>query len=630
MPLGDLERLKISAILHDIGKLECWANREGWSEHTKYTKQFVRSCFGEELAEDACRHHLGISYPDAYRPKTLTQQIICLADSIAAGADRHETPSHGPPIPTPPIEMTHVLSKDTVRSRLTAQDLAYLSQFIKNKISGIQEMLQSDPKKCYRALFEALRNSGLNNVPADTRRPINDVSLWDHLKLTAAFSACIALEGWKGSEPDAYQFALVSGDADRISKFINESLRLPDLNARSELIKAATEAAYEFVAGDLGPECVLFASGGSLLVLSPVSSAGKISEGIKKNFEEATHGSVTITVTYTTDSGGSFMQNFSKVWGAAMDKMRHQKADRLILPNVSVPEGVQPCDACKVRPATRPDPLRILPIDASPRPEALCDVCWEMRQKGKGAWIEDLKDANNMVGFVRADGDGVGRIFAGKLFRDMNKSSTPSRISTASGLLHRICEEELKAVVSAQSPSNRIIFAGGDDLLALVPGELALKVAKEVATKFYQSMAGACTMSAGVSIFNYQLPVYAGLEAASKLLRRAKDEGKNRVAFAVLSGTSASEGELRRFRSRRWDELGELLDLVHFMRGGEVTSGQLTNVARLALKDPDLAEVVIKNRMGRGTIGWKEGERLLSALESGILADAFNLYKISG
>jgi len=102
MPLGDLERLKISAILHDIGKLECWANREGWSEHTKYTKQFVRSCFGEELAEDACRHHLGISYPDAYRPKTLTQQIICLADSIAAGADRHETPSHGPPIPTPP------------------------------------------------------------------------------------------------------------------------------------------------------------------------------------------------------------------------------------------------------------------------------------------------------------------------------------------------------------------------------------------------------------------------------------------------------------------------------------------------------------------------------------------------
>ena len=40
-----------------------------------------------------------------------------------------------------------------------------------------------------------LSGSSLKFVPADTRSPVNDVSLWDHLKLTAAFSTCIYLDG---------------------------------------------------------------------------------------------------------------------------------------------------------------------------------------------------------------------------------------------------------------------------------------------------------------------------------------------------------------------------------------------------------------------------------------------------
>lgn len=103
-----LDVIRTCALLHDIGKLECWANRKPWSEHVFYTYKFVKACLGEEIAVQAMRHHTGPSYTDEYRPRTEIEKIVCLADNFASGADRREEPSRGPFIPSPPIELTHV------------------------------------------------------------------------------------------------------------------------------------------------------------------------------------------------------------------------------------------------------------------------------------------------------------------------------------------------------------------------------------------------------------------------------------------------------------------------------------------------------------------------------------------
>ena len=58
--VGDLDFLRVCALLHDIGKVECWAKGMPWSEHTYYTYKFVKDLLGEECAESSMRHHTGL------------------------------------------------------------------------------------------------------------------------------------------------------------------------------------------------------------------------------------------------------------------------------------------------------------------------------------------------------------------------------------------------------------------------------------------------------------------------------------------------------------------------------------------------------------------------------------------
>jgi len=187
----ELNVLRTCAILHDVGKLECWANRKPWSEHAYYTYKFAKACLGEKLATHAMRHHTGPSYSDDYRPQTDVEKAVCLADNLSSGADRREEPSRGPPTPSPPIKLTHILSKSKVRKSLEARDLAYISNGLSSKMGDLVREFIQQPKTTYLKIFGILNESDLRFVPADTREPINDVSLWDHLKLTAAFATCI-------------------------------------------------------------------------------------------------------------------------------------------------------------------------------------------------------------------------------------------------------------------------------------------------------------------------------------------------------------------------------------------------------------------------------------------------------
>ena len=626
--MNEIDLIRICALLHDIGKLDCWAEGKGWTKHTFYTYKFVKKILGEELAEHARRHHVGPSYSEDDRPSNDVERIVCLADSLAAGADRKEEPIHGGPVPSPPVELSHVLSRDMVRKRLSGADLAYLSQALTRKLGSLEGDFAANPRDCFLKIYKVLEESDLHLVPADTRKPVNDVSLWDHLKLTAAFATCIYLSGgWRGYDPERYEFALLSGDADKVSDFINESLRLPDLNARSELIKRATENASAFLRDFLGPECVLFAAGGSLLAIAPPTMAKEALEGVKARFEETSGGKVTITTSYVIRNGGVFSDDFGKVWEDCQAQMRLEKSRRVLVPRFSLDEGVEACDVCRKNPWSREDKLRALALDASVRFERLCDFCWSLRDQGKGLWLDDLKDKRNFVGCVMVDGDDMGSVLAGKAFLKQMKAVTPSRVSTVSRLIHMVCEKDFRMAIEGFGMPSSIVFAGGDDLLAFVPGEAALNVARNVALKFNAEMAGSCTVSAGVSIFNYKLPVYVGLQSAKILLRKAKDDGKNRVAFAIIGSPGVTESDLQRVNSWSWEELKTLLDIARFMRESGIAASQIRRIASIS-KDVDRAEALIKYLMGRRRIEWDKGKELLSHLRSGLLADAFLVYNL--
>ncbi|MGB9672030.1 MAG: Cas10/Cmr2 second palm domain-containing protein, partial [Candidatus Norongarragalinales archaeon] len=510
---------------------------------------------------------------------------------------------------------------------------AYLSRVLLNKLENISKETQGNLKETYFKIFEVLADSDLKFVPADTRDPINDVSLWNHMKLTAAFSTCIFLGGgYKGDKLGNYKFALLSGDADRISSFINESLRLPDLNARSSLINEATFNAYKALKDILGPECVLFVSSGSFLALSPVDLAERALGGAKKNFEETTGGQVSITVSYVVADGEDFQSDFGGIWEGAQRQIRLEKSSRLLVPSVTVDEGVETCDVCRKRQWTFEDPERVLSIDASPRSERLCSVCWSLRSKGKGVWLNDLRGKSNFVACIRGDGDNIGKVLAGKVFKTVGKACTPSRVSTLSDIIHGSCETGFRNIL--EKMGGNCVFAGGDDLLAFVPAEFALKVSKDFASSFGKALADKCTMSAGIAILNYRLPVYVGVESAGRLLSKAKDAGKNKVAYTVIGGSGVTSSELEKVKARSWNELDMILDIVDFMRRSGFASSQLRRVAEVAasshVSDEGLvkAEALIKYLMGRDLIDWQLGEKMLSYLETGLLVEAFIIYNL--
>jgi CRISPR/Cas system-associated protein Cas10 (large subunit of type III CRISPR-Cas system) len=623
--LEELNILRICAILHDIGKPECWAMRRPWSEHIYYTHEIIKRSLGDKYAKIAMRHHTGASYPSKYHPETELEKIIWLSDNLASGADRREMPEAGAHLPSLPIRLSHVLSRGEKTIGESDEDSLLLAA---GEAAELLRKAAGNMDTAYPSIFEGMRSSRLRLIPADTRPPINDVSLWDHLKLTAAFSTCIWLSGgYRGEDPEKYTFALVSGDADRVSDYVNRALRLPDLNARSRKIIDATEAAALTIERMLGPECLIYGGGGGFLALSPPGLADELASEAKRAFEEATQGGVSITTTYVVEDGEA-IQAFGKVWRSCIREMRLKKLERPEPIPMNLEEDAAPCDVCGVKPGRYEDPTKLLPTVPA-RPEILCEECWNLRAEGRKyaekASLDEIKGEADYVAVLKADGDDIGRILQGDKLEEFGKSSTPSRLAAISSLIHETCERRLRSVIGKFG--GVCLYAGGDDLLAILPGENALEAAREIASSFGESMAGRCSISTGVSIFHYKLPVYVGLEASRGLLERAKGrEGKNSIAFAIIGGSGIPEKALSEIKPYGWSELDELLGTIRYLQDSGLPMSQIRRIAGLSGRDLQGAEILIKYLVGRGVISWSAGRRLLEHTESGLLHNAFLVF----
>jgi hypothetical protein len=546
---------------------------------------------------------------------------------LASGADRPEEPVRGTRRPKPPVHLTHVLSDGRkTTKKVDAAELAYAAEEIRKNLSEIGKDFDKDPSNTYLEIYDFLDNYDfLRSIPAETRVPINDVSLWDHLKLTAAFATCIWLDGgYRGNDAKKYRFSLLSGDADKVSQYVGMSSRLPDLDARSARVRRATMEAGSSIRRILGPECLIYAGGGGFLALCPENKAESVANDAKEAFEKATNGGVTITVNYVVADGSLAQKDFGVFWKMAMQKLRMSKLRRPI--SMREPIEEKDCDVCHIRPATKEDPLKILPIDASPRAEALCGVCWQLRQEVKGASLDQIRKKTDFVAVVKADGDSIGEVLSGKLFEKFEKNTTPSRLATVSRLIHEVCENTLKRIV--QDFGGECLFAGGDDVLAVLSGERALEASMKLASVFRERMAGECTISAGIAVFHRKLPVYVGLDVAETLISMAKRcEGKNSVAFAVIGGTGLTQDRLEKtVQPYSWGELKKILEVARFLQESGLPSSQIRRISRAAKENPEEAEIWIKLLMGREVIPWNGGNELMSYLKSGLLSDAFMIY----
>ncbi|MEJ5170702.1 MAG: type III-B CRISPR-associated protein Cas10/Cmr2 [Fimbriimonadales bacterium] len=145
--------------------------------------------------------------------------------------------------------------------------------------------------------------------------------------------------------------------------------------------------------------------------------------------------------------------------------------------------------------------------------------------------VEDIRARIQQAGIrlrayyavLHADGDGMGA--------RISRLQTIQEHREFSQNLARGFTESVEPIVERHH--GRLVYAGGDDVLALIPAETVLDCAVELNQKFCESVPG-CTLSVGVAVVHARHSLQHAVGLSRQLEGYAKKHpGKNALAFGV-------------------------------------------------------------------------------------------------
>lgn len=280
--------------------------------------------------------------------------------------------------------------------------------------------------------------------------------------------------------------------------------------------------------------------------------------------------------------------------------------------------------------------IRALGADFSAVPEPTPDSFragrWIPRDdKGEPLTFEamaNMAGGDKRLAALKADVDDMGV----RVMETAAADPSGALLRTLSRNLHAFFSETVQDMLEKSWQSIYTIYAGGDDLLLVGPWDAALDFAGALADAFeegpareYESLILSAesdpereikplTLSAGVALFPYRLPVRHAVDRAEALLELAKDQdGKN--SCAALESVWTWENHAL--------AIGEGKQLARWARGLEgVSRSLLHRLLRLAESDEptraarwayQTARNVRRTRSGAGFHGW--AKRSMHSLE---------------
>ncbi|MBI5185783.1 MAG: type III-A CRISPR-associated protein Cas10/Csm1 [Nitrospinae bacterium] len=140
-------------------------------------------------------------------------------------------------------------------------------------------------------------------IPSDTRYGHSDISLFDHLRSSAAMAACLHKRHLANMETGEnfnrkYEFMFIAGDFSGIQDYIFHVTNLGSggaakrLRARSFFVSLFSEAVIHKIihALDIPLLCNVFSAGGKFLILAPdIDETGKLLQSVKESIENEIH-----------------------------------------------------------------------------------------------------------------------------------------------------------------------------------------------------------------------------------------------------------------------------------------------------------------------------------------------------
>ncbi|MCX7949850.1 MAG: type III-B CRISPR-associated protein Cas10/Cmr2 [Treponemataceae bacterium] len=413
---------------------------------------------------------------------------------------------------------------------------------------------------------------------------------------------------------DERALSLISADTDRVKQYIFESAKLPEVRGGSALLTELNERGISEILWEnyiLPPESLLYAAGGSALIVVPTSLARDIATSIQTLYLNRAK-LATISVVHRSFLPKEWVQglgtkdpHFGNLVKWLGYELRRAKEGRCYYPFYPSPPHARRCDSCEVRPAEK------IEIDLGGEELFFCSICKEKRDLGRDTRSEflrrfeeeflntelgvgtpyslafqqvsgkekvhvarDLQEigsgaegrASGYVGLIYADGNDIGR--------RIQRAKTPAEYRTLSEELIRITELSTFKAMASQPLMKQIVCSdghtrwvhpfeivamGGDDVFLIVPGDVALEIALLICEEFEKQFSSQLTMSAGVLIIHKHFPIYYARDIVEMLLKSAKKAGRkdgtnvvpsSYIDFQVVTNDSSLSEDLNRYRNQ--------------------------------------------------------------------------------
>ncbi|MBI6547085.1 MAG: type III-A CRISPR-associated protein Cas10/Csm1, partial [Cyanobacteria bacterium NC_groundwater_1444_Ag_S-0.65um_54_12] len=450
-----IQLIALGGLLHDIGKLYYRAGvlpgdvDSVPGDHVQAGLAFARYLYGDhpvpvEVLEAIAFHHAkylnnGSPHLDSMVPTTTAAWIVYEADNIAAGSDRREKEKNlpdgeGQSYPdrfdrcTSLLSAFHHLQQDTaspeygypltlVKDKNFRQPIVYPSRDKRIGNVDYRELahqslrLLSEGRDHYRVSLNSLlqlMEATLSFIPSDTYSGRwADISLFEHLKLTAALAVAMytfhaeqaeladikKLTHWdmQDRHRDIERFVLLGGDLSGIQSFIytiSNQGALKLLRARSFYLEILLEHVVDEILDELelSRAHVIFSGGGRFTLLLPNTAKVKGCSDWERKFNnwltEQFNGRLYLAISAQPCTAKQLMEAASEVSQAlnqqlSTKKQRHYANDpdqlRLLLePNKNT--GTDECVVCHV------DHVKLIDIDNGQR---RCEFCGSLHNLGK-------------------------------------------------------------------------------------------------------------------------------------------------------------------------------------------------------------------------------------------------------
>lgn len=448
----------------------------------------------------------------------------------------------------------------------------------------------------------------------------------DRESLTRGFARALAVpesdairryvSGGTGTVPAGA--SLLAWDANSVHGYVFDTTNATCIRGASTRLRGVDEDLLEGRRLGLTPEQILYSGGGSGMAVIPKAQAAAVEARLHEVFAEKTR------IATCTTAAVPLVKEEEGFQDRVQDVFRALARNRFLTGSDAeppVPFFVARCAVCGRRAAAESVSRVAVPEG---RPE--CEPCRERIEAGRASRrdgnepsdFQDLSDRSEggFYAVVYSDGNGVGRL--------LGQLKSPLQYMRVSREIDRLLGTTVRALAGRYGLSGddeagdvprpkrgrppgryQLPICGGDDVVAILPGEVALPFARDLVRALQAGadaspVLGGATLgaSAGVAISNVKFPIRHLLTEAEGLLKLAKrrvyaDKVRSSLSFSVITDGSPRAESVTPERWARRDEEEILLSGRPYCLEELETFSRRVRALRASLKDLGKSQLYI-------------------------------------